>query len=362
MGNAKKVSVLFARLAVCSAAILMAAGFVIGTRVPVALASGVSATDYYLPFGGGDPWGTAFDSSGRVWVAAPGCDLAPTCPSGTPPGKLALFDPSTTSWVTVVSLPAGYGQPLFVKVDGAGRVWFTMPVTNSIGVYDPANQTVQQWSVPTASAGPWGLAIDSTGKIWFTEHYVNQIGSFDPVSQTFHEIATPTAGSDPYGIIVDASNNVWFTENPDSVAQIGEYTNKGVVNEYRIRNTPTAGTGLTPHLITIAPDGSIWWSEGFAAAIAALNPAAAQPGTNAGVTEHPYTPTCSTAVPTLLASVPTRKATSGSTTLTRMFSDLFLLAAVRSPSTAPPPVAIPMTVSTWILRTGSGSMKSSPTS
>jgi streptogramin lyase len=205
-----------------------------------------------------------------------------------------LFDPSTTSWVTVVSLPVGYGQPLFVKVDSAGKVWFTMPVTNSIGVYDPAKQTVQQWFVPTASAGPWDLAIDSTGKIWFTEHYVNQIGSFDPASQTFHEIATPTAGSDPYGITVDASDNIWFTENPDSVAQIGEYTNKGVVNEYRIRNTPTAGTGLTPHLITIAPDGSIWWSEGFAAAIAALNPAAAQPGTNAGVTEHPYTPTCST--------------------------------------------------------------------
>jgi streptogramin lyase len=47
-----------------------------------------------------------------------------------------------------------------------------MPVTNTIGVYDPAASTVSQWPVPTASAGPWDLVIDSSGKIWFTEHYV----------------------------------------------------------------------------------------------------------------------------------------------------------------------------------------------
>jgi streptogramin lyase len=295
MRNARKVSALFARLAVLGVAILAVAGFVIGTGAPAAFASSLSSvTDYYLPVSSSDPWGTAFDSSGRVWVALPGCDPSPTCASSTPPGKLALFDPATSSWVTVVSLPAGYGQPLFVAVDKSGKVWFTMPTTNSIGVYDPVSTTIEQWAVPTASAGPWGLAIDSTGKIWFTEHYVNQIGSFDPVSQTFHEVATPTTNSDPYGITVDASNNIWFTENTDAVALIGEYTSTGVLKEYKIRNTATAGTGLTPHMITIAPNGSIWWSEGFVHAIATLNPAVAQPGTNTGVTEYPYVPSCST--------------------------------------------------------------------
>ncbi len=168
-----------------------------------------------------------------------------------------------------------------------------MPVTNAIGMYDPVATTVTQWAVPTASAGPWGIAIDSNGKIWFTEHYVNQIGSFDPTSQTFHEVATPASNSDPYGITVDASNNIWFTENTDSVALIGEYTNQGVLNEYKIRNTSTGGTGLTPHLITLDPNGNIWWSEGWVSAIAILNLAAAQPGTNNGVTEYHYTPSCS---------------------------------------------------------------------
>jgi DNA-binding beta-propeller fold protein YncE len=127
-----------------------------------------SINEYYTP--GSFPWGTAFDSNGQVWVALPGCDFAPSCSSSTPPGKLALFNPQTQSWTTVVSLPSGYGQPIFIAVDRNGKVWFTMPVTNAIAMYDPGNTTVSQWAVPTPSAGPWGIAIDSQGKIWFTEH------------------------------------------------------------------------------------------------------------------------------------------------------------------------------------------------
>ena len=37
---------------------------------------------------------------------------------------------------------------------------------------------------------------------------------------------------------------------------------------------------------------NIWWSEGWVAAIGMLNVAAAQPGTNNGVTEYSYTPSC----------------------------------------------------------------------
>jgi streptogramin lyase len=270
--------------------------FVVWTATPVkaqsALASSVnSLTEYYVP--GTYPWGTAFDSSGRVWVAMPGCDPSPSCSNSTPPGKLALFDSTGQSWVNIVDLPSGYGQPLFVALDASGNVWFTMPVTNSIGMYNPTNATVTQWAVPTSAAGPWDLTIDSTGKVWFTEHYVDQIGYFDPSTQTFHEFVTPTANSQPYGITIDSSNNIWFTENPDTVAQIGEYTNQGVMQEYKIRNTATSGTGLTPHMIIVGPDGNLWWSEGWVSAIATLRLSAAHPGTNNGVTEYPYTPSCS---------------------------------------------------------------------
>src|SRR5437588_7079539 len=184
--GSRDVRRLFPRLAAIAAFVLVVA--YLATAAPhTAVATGISSvTEYPVP--GGNPWGTAFDASGRVWVAMPGCDPSPTCSSSTPPGKLALFDPNTSSWIVTVSLPAGYGQPLFVAVDHTGMVWFTMPVTNAIGRYDPVAATVKQWAVPTSGSGPWGLAVDSNDKVWFTEHYVNKIGSFDPASQAFHEV------------------------------------------------------------------------------------------------------------------------------------------------------------------------------
>ncbi len=252
--------------------------------------SSVTASDFYIS-SGSDPWGTAFDSSGRVWLAVPGCDPSPTCGQGTPPGKIEVYDPNTTSWVNTYSLPSGYGQPLFLAFDGQGRVWFAMPMTNSIGMLDPSTQQFQQWSVPTANSGPWGIAIDSQGKVWFTEHYTNQVGYFDPGTATFKEFATPAANSNPYGIAIDALDNVWFTENNSAVALIGEVTAQGNLLEYKIRNGST--NGLTPHQITIDSNGNVWWSEGWATSIGELRISQAVPGTNSGVTEYKYNPPCS---------------------------------------------------------------------
>jgi hypothetical protein len=210
-------------------------------------AGGITLQDFYIS-SSSDPWGTAFDSNGNVWLAIPGCDPSPTCSSGTPAGKLAEFNPGT--------------------------------------------KTFQQWAVPTASAGPWDVAVDHTGMIWFTEHYGNQLGRFDPVAQTFKEVATPASNSQPYGIVVDASNNIWFTENNSSVALIGEYTSAGKLQEYKIRTS--VPSGLTPHLITVDPNGNIWWTEGWVGMLGELKIMLAVPGTTNGVTEYAYQKICST--------------------------------------------------------------------
>ena len=71
---------------------------------------------------------------------------------------------------------------------------------------------------------------------------------------------------------------------------IGEYTSGGSLNEYKIRSNPPGG--LTPHLITVDPNGNIWWSEGWVGTIGELNVKQAQPGTNSGVTEYAYPASC----------------------------------------------------------------------
>ncbi len=181
-----------------------------GSQVFALRPSQVLSQDWYTP-SGIDPWGTAFDSNGHVWLAVPGCDPQPDCPTGTPPGKIEEFDPVTSSWIATYQLPAHYGQPLFLAFDKNGNLWFPMFHTNTLGRLDPSTGTFKKWTLPTANSGPWDLAIDHKGYIWVTEHYTNKIARFDPKKHKFTEYTTPTANSLPYGIVVDASNNIWFT-------------------------------------------------------------------------------------------------------------------------------------------------------
>jgi streptogramin lyase len=252
-------------------------------------ASTLSVTDYHIP-SGLDPWGTAFDSNGNVWVAVPGCNPTPDCGSKTSPGKIEVFNPTTSTWTATYQLPSGYGQALFLAFDASGNVWFPMFHTNQLGELDTTH-TFHAWTMPTAASGPWDVVFDHNGELWITEHYGNKVAEFDPTTDTFvKEYATAASNSQPYGITVDIGNNIWFTENNSSVAKIAEVTSTGVVQEYPIRNT--SNSSLTPHLITIDPNGNIWWTEGFVGMIGELKVASAVPGTNMGVTEYAYPQLC----------------------------------------------------------------------
>ena len=288
MIDRKKVILSLVMLTTIVASITMIVGNVgglLGVHAQKAAANSVTSTDFSVP-AGADPWGTAFDSQGRVWVALPGCDIG-SCSSAFP-GKIARFDPTTQTWTGTYPLPSGYGQPLFLAFDHQGNLWFTMPISNSIGEFNIATNTMTQHTVPTASSGPWGITVDGNGLVWFTEHYINKIGSFNPTNNKFTEIATPAANSIPYGITVDASNNVWFTENNPAAPAVDEYPSGG--GQLKVFPIPAPDkTNVTPHLITIDGKGNIWWSEGFIGAIGKLDVTLAQPGTSKGITRYQYT-------------------------------------------------------------------------
>jgi streptogramin lyase len=81
-------------------------------------------------------------------------------------------------------------------------------------------------------------------------------------------------------------------KNNPSVALIGDYTSGGKLHEYKIRSSLPGG--LTPQLITVDPNGNIWWTEGWVGMIGELKVAQAVPGTNNGVTEYTYQKVCNT--------------------------------------------------------------------
>jgi streptogramin lyase len=230
---------------------------------------------FWLTQGIGDPWGTAIDASGNIWFAEPGCDFAPSCSPGTPPGQIGELNAST-GVITYYTLPNIAGnQPIFLAFDGSGNLWFTTPNNSMIGEFNPSSGAfVGQWPV-TAGSGPWDLVFDGE-KIWYTEHFVSAVGTFDPSTHTFQDFQTPTPNSLPYGIAAN-EQQVWFTENNSSVDRVAVLNSTNdVISEYPIMQ-PLGNS--TPHLISIASNGDPWWTEGWSNTIATLNPAAATPGT-----------------------------------------------------------------------------------
>ena len=218
-----------------------------------ALAAGVVETPTQA-----NPWGLAFDTTGHVWVAEPGCDAEPNCLT-TFPSYIGEYNRSNDSLVKNYLEPSGYSSPVFLAIKKSA-IWFTEPTTNALGKLVPGSTPHwSQWTVPTANANPYDLLADKKGNIWFTEYTGNKIGFFNPTTKAFVETTVPTANSHPYGITMDKSGTIWFTEN--NTFQIASFTpttsGKVTIKEYAV------ASANNPHLITSDASGNIWYSEGF---------------------------------------------------------------------------------------------------
>lgn len=226
------------------------------------------------------PWGIALDEArGFVYVAEPGCDPEPPCPSTFPTqiGQHSLID---GHFIRAFKQPAGYSSPFFVVVNPAdGHVWFTEPNSDAIGELNP---TTGKWAQYKLKRGiiPYDLVLDKHGFLWFTGYGDNSIGFFNTkMPDGVMEVQTQTANTHPYGLTLDSRGNVWFAENGKGVSRIG------VIEVVRTRNGKDIGMISTrdylidptlrsqPHLITAAPNGHIWFSDGFLGNISEFDPA-----------------------------------------------------------------------------------------
>jgi len=229
---------------------------------------------FWITHGVGNPWGSEIDSDGNVWFAEPGCDFAPACAAGTPPGQIVKLDPTggAFTYYTLPSIPGN--QPIFVTFDESGNLWFTTPNNSMIGEFSPSTgEFVGQWPV-TAGSGPWDLTF-ANGQLWYAEHFVSAVGRFDPTTHVHQDFVTPSPNSNPYGIAASGAL-VWFTENNSTVDRVAvlDTSHGNEISEYPIVQ-PRSGT---PHLIVIGWNGHPWWTEGWSNTVATLDRAAATPG------------------------------------------------------------------------------------
>ena len=168
----------------------------------------------------GDMWGIAVDPRGAIWFTQysgkgnvnPGGSIIA---GGS--GRIVRFDVATGNFASI-PVPTNSSFPMRLRLDQAGRVWFTEFLGNKIGMYDPSSKLMREYQILTNSSGATDLTFDSHGNLWFSESYARQLGEFNPQNQNFTEypLGAETASqivSSPVGLAVDKEGNVWVADH-----------------------------------------------------------------------------------------------------------------------------------------------------
>ena len=102
-----------------------------------------------------------------------------------------------------------------------------------------AQQTIVEYTIPTASSAPAGMTPGPDGAMWFIENGGNNVGRMTPDGGVTNEYPIPTASSAPNAIVDGPDGDLWFLEHAGN--KIGRITPGGVFTEFPI---PTANSGL----------------------------------------------------------------------------------------------------------------------
>jgi streptogramin lyase len=205
--------------------------------------------------------------------------------------RIIEFNPTTKEW-TNHHMNEGY-YPHTLRVDENDNVWFTLALSNQIGMFDRKNKTfkffdlpsrsfketltinlmgvlfkLMSWGLPVGnwasvdrdSTGvplPYGIDIAPDGGVWFARLHADSIGRIDPVTHQIKMYNTPFKG--PRRLRIDAEGGIWIAAFPES--QIVRFDQ--TTETFEFHDLPVNPLGSeTPYSLNIDKKRSIVWVNG----------------------------------------------------------------------------------------------------
>jgi virginiamycin B lyase len=153
---------------------------------------------YDAPRGRG-PYGIAVTPGGDVYYVS----LAGS--------YLARIDRETGA-ATVIEPPTTGQGARRVWSDSSGRLWISEWNAGQAGMYDPANDTWEEWPLPGAAPQAYAVYVDELDKLWLTDFGANAIVRFDPETEAFDSFPLP---SNPGEVrqLLGREGEVWGAES-----------------------------------------------------------------------------------------------------------------------------------------------------
>ena len=160
-----------------------------------------------------------------------------------------------------------FSVPVSIVSAPDGNLWVLNAAAKDQGslvVIAPDHSVKATYTIPTANSGAMGLTVGPDGNLWFVEQNANQIAKVTP-SGAITEYPVPTSMVDPgFGngpvevvaaptaIVAGADGALYFTES--STEKIGRVTTDGVV-------TTIDAAGYQPQSIAVGSDHLVWFTD-----------------------------------------------------------------------------------------------------
>jgi streptogramin lyase len=190
-----------------------------------------------------EPFGTAVDSSGNVYVADYGNNAV---------YKMTL----SAGTYTQSTIATGLNNPEGVAVDGAGNVYICDSGNNQILLETNAGGSWVQSAIATSLNFPTGVAVDALGDVYYSSFGDGAVYELTLSGGVYSSPATVATGlNQPRKIAVDASGNVYIADTGNSRV-VKETLSGGSYTQSVI------GSGMQyPYAVAVAADSTVFVSD-----------------------------------------------------------------------------------------------------
>jgi virginiamycin B lyase len=117
-----------------------------------------------------------------------------------------------TGEASVLSPPTEGQGTRRVWSDSAGRIWSSQWNAGQVAVYDPADDSWQEWPLPGGNASAYAVYVDELDAVWLSDFGGNAIHRFDPESETFMTFELPHANGNVRQML-GREREVWGPES-----------------------------------------------------------------------------------------------------------------------------------------------------
>ncbi|MVW74177.1 Vgb family protein [Pseudomonas xionganensis] len=160
-------------------------------------------------------------------------------------------------WLPVDERVSGMPMPYGIDIAPDGKVWFARLHADSIGVIDPADDSVQV--IDTPFQAPRRMRVDAVGDLWISAFPEGKIVRYRPADGSFTDFPLPSAINDvetPYSLNVDRQRQqVWVNgTSSDTLLRLDIAS-----GEWRTYPLPRKVSFTRD--VEIAADGSIYTSN-----------------------------------------------------------------------------------------------------